>query len=1120
MRSLLFLLLLSIIQPGLSQRTYAPHSVLASGGWVKLGVKQEGVYKVDVAFLNALGVNTANLASASIRLYGNGGMMGVDDLAENAIDMYDGGDGVFDNNDYFLFYAPPSSKWEKDSLQQRFLHHKNLYTDTLFYYITIGGMGKRMQSAATIAPPTVAVNSFNERYFYENDLVNLLSSGKEWYGEEFGANPGVPLSRNFQADFSGMVNSAPLTLVSSFAGRTVNGKSSFTVSVNNQPVQSVDITPVSGYFLDHYATAATTSSNFTASQGSLTINCNFQPFNSNAQGWLNWFELHGRKSLVLNAGAPLFFRDWPSVSPNAVASFSIANPSAATVAVWDISDLFNPVKMPVTVNGASVVFVNDASQLREYVAFSNTAFQTPVALGKLSNQDLHNAPPADYLIVTHPAFFQEAQRLALFHQQREGLRTAVVQVDQLFHEFGGGMPDPTAIRDFVRMYADRAGGDSSRFPRYLLLFGTGSYDYRNRVKNNTNLVPCYESDNSLDPLSTYTSDDFFGLLYDSLILQVAVGRIPARSPNEAKTVVDKIIRYHAKESLGSWRTQTVYVADDKDNNLHLNDAETLTADASAASNLFNQQKIYLDAYALVSNSGGARYPAVNDAIVNRIYNGTLFFNYSGHGSFERLSESAILGLDEVNRFNNPNKLPLFITASCDFAPFDDPQKNSLGAAVLTGSRNGAVALLSTTRLVFAFSNRVINDNYLKIALQPPVNGKRLTLGESVRRAKNLTVQGFGDVVNTRKFALLGDPAMYLAIPAWQVKLDSVNDHPLTGNDTLHSLTIYQFSGRVADANGVTVPDFNGTVYPTVYDKPHTVKTLGNDPTSPVTGFQQQTQVLYKGSATVSQGRFRFSFVVPKDISFNPGRARISLYAEDGNRDGAGVYEIPYFVRDDVSNKDVTGPDIRLFLNDTLFLNGGLTHENPLLIARLFDSSGINTSGNGIGHDIIAVIDGNENNTLVLNDFYAADKDSYQRGSLQYQLPVLAPGRHSLRLRAWDVANNSSTANIEFVVARQEKLRITHLRNYPNPFSGRTSFSFEHNQPEAAFSVEIGIYTVGGQLVKRLQSVVQSAGSRNSQLSWDGTDERGRKLEKGIYIYRVIIALGRERWEEAGQMILL
>lgn len=1123
---LLFIGLVAAVS-GKAQRVYAPHSVLASGSWFRVGVTKEGVYKIDVAMLNTMGVNTTNLASASIQLYGNGGGMldeniaGTykDDLVENAIAVEDGGDGILDGNDYILFYAPGTSRWEKDSLQQQFRHRKNLYNDTAFYYLTTGGTGKRIQPITNAYIPTVTVSSYNERYFYENDLVNLLSSGKEWYGEEFSNNPGSSPSRAFNVDWTGLLTSQPLTLVSDVAGRSVGGNGQFTVTVNGQPVQVASIPGVSGYFLDHYATAATQQNSFTVNQGTLNLVYSYAAANANAEGWLNWFELHGRKSLAVNNNTQFFFRDWQSVASNAVAGFNINTNGVATT-VWDITATLTPVKMNVTVNGTQAGFANDASILHEYVAFNNTNLLKPVALGKVENQDLHHSTTVDYLIISHPSLLPEARRLAQFHEQQDGMRTAVVTTTQLFHEFGSGIADPTAIRDFVKMYVDKAGADTTKRPQYLLLFGSASYDYKNRVKNNTNMVPCYESANSLDPLSSYTSDDFFALPGGSPGLSgIAVGRIPARTLTEAQTMVDKIIRYRAKESFGSWRNEMVFVADDGDQNLHLNDAEVLTADAQAINPIQNQQKIYLDSYPVTRSSGGARYPAVNDAIVNRLYNGALIFNYSGHGSYQRLAEEAVFSQDEVNRLNNPNKLPLFITASCDFAPFDDPQKNSLGAAVLTGTANGAIALLTTTRLVFAYSNRIINDNYLRIALQPDTNGKYLSLGEAVRRAKNLTIQSFGDVLNTRKFALLGDPALRLAIPSLQLQLRSLNNQSLTGKDTLHALTAYTITGIVADAKGNTITDFNGTVYPTIFDQPQGVQTLGNDPSSIVTRFQQQTNILYKGNATVTNGQFKFSFILPKDISFQPGRGRISLYAADSLRDASGVYTAFYTGGNSGVTRDITGPDIRLYLNDEQFLNGGLTNENPVLLAKLFDSSGINTSGNGIGHDITAVIDGNESNIVVLNDYYTTERDNYRKGTLRYQLPTLTEGKHRLKLKAWDVADNSGEATLDFTVVKQAKLKITNLRNYPNPFTNSTTFSFEHNQPGAALSVEMGIYQSTGRLVKRLRQMVGTAGTRNCQLTWDGTDEQGRKLEKGVYIYRIVITLGNERFEEARQLIL-
>ncbi len=1120
---------------GSAQRTYASSSILATGNWFRIGLKQEGVYKVDVAMLASLGINTNNLPSASIRLYGNGGGMleednkaaRADDLVENPIMVEDGSDGIFNNADYFLFYAPGPDRWEKDSANQVFHHRKNLYADTVYYYITIGGQGKRILQAPSQTNPTINVNSYDARFFYEKDLVNLLNSGKEWYGETFSNNPGGIINRTFTVDWPGLLLSSPVTMVADVAARSVGATASFGVNVNGNIVQNINLPGITGNFLDLYATSVTQKKSFNALQNNLAVNFQFNPATNGAQGWLNWFELLGRRNLSIEPGTQLLFRDWKSVSAGAVAGFQIAN-SSAGVRVWEITEPLSPLSLSVSTIGTQSVFNRDASRLREYLAFNPIAAIQPFALGKVDNQNLHKATFADFIIVTDESLQSEAQRLAQFHMQKDGYQTIVTTASKVYNEFSGGVRDPSAIRDFVKMYYDRAGNDSTRKPKYLLLFGSGSYDFRNRIPGNVNFVPAYESINSLDPLSTYTSDDFFGLLDDNedinqnnntATIDIGIGRIPARNQMEAKTMVDKIIRYGSNKSFGSWRNQSVYVADDQDNNLHLNDAELISSDANTANSLINQTKVYLDAFPLVSGSGGARYPAVNEAIINQVFNGTLLFNYSGHGNYQRLADEAVLTQEELNRFNNPEKLPLFITASCDFAPHDDPIKNSLGAGILTGNSNGAIALLTTTRLVFAFSNRVINDNYLKGALQPGKNGKYLTLGESVRQTKNLTSQNFGDVLNNRKFTLLGDPAMKLAFPELRLQIDSVNNQPILSADTLRALGKYTFSGRVLDGLGNPVNDFNGTLQETVYDKASLVKTLGNDVKSPVTSFSQQSGILYKGNTTITNGRFSFTFILPKDISFQTGKGRISLYADDGSRDANGVYNDLYIGGLGTVITDFTGPVIKPYLNDDKFQNGGLTSENALLLVKLYDSSGINTSGNGIGHDITAIIDGNERNVMVLNNYYTAIRDSYQEGQILFPLPTLSPGKHTIKIKAWDVANNSSEVTLDCVVGKQAQLQIANLRNFPNPFTVSTSFAFEHNQPNRDLDVKINIYTGSGALVKQIHRLVNTAGTRNCQINWDGDSQSGAKLTKGIYIYHIIVAAGDSKVEDTRQLIV-
>lgn len=1120
----------------LAQRAQALHSVLASGNWYRIGIRQEAVYKVDITLLTSLGITTENLSSAAIRLYGNGGAMvdennattRPDDLVENPIDMHDGGDGIFNGNDYFLFYAPGPHRWLKDSTGQGFRHQKNLYTDTAYYFITIGGNGKRISNPPPPNNPTVAVNSYQDRYFYENDLVNLLNSGKEWYGEAFTTNLGGSSSRTFTVDWPGLLQTQPVTLVTDLAARSVGAASNFSVKLNGQNAQSVNLPGVSGNFLDPTATASSQKSQVSVSSNNLAVTFDYTPLSAGSQGWLNWFELHGRRALATTAANQLFFRDWASVQPGAVASFTIAH-TGSNLMVWEVTDPLQPQAITVSSTATQTIFNSDVSRLREYVAFTATNLLQPIALGKQPNQDLHGTGTVDYIIITHSSLLAEAQRLAAFHQQKNGYRTVIATTEQVYQEFSGGQPDPTALRDFVKMFYDRAATDLTKRPRYLLLFGSASYDYRNRVPGNSNLVPGYESVNSLDPLFTHTSDDFFGMLKDGddinrndpkATLALGIGRIPARTVAEARIMVDKIIRYHAATSMGPWRNQTVFVADDKDLNLHLEDAEAIAATAAASNPLQNQGKIYLDAFPVVSSSSGARYPAVNDAIVSQVFNGALIVNYSGHGSYQRLADEAVLTQEELNRFTNPDKLPLFITASCDFAPHDDPSKNSLGMGILTGSENGAIALLTTTRLVFAYSNRQMNENYLRIAMKPLSNGQYLTLGESVQEAKNYTSLTTGDLLNNRKFTLLGDPAMRLAFPEGRVRLTTMNGAPISGADTLRALQQYTFTGEVTDGQGNLLSGFNGRVLPTVYDKEQTVKTRGNDPASKITSYNQQTNILYKGMATVTNGRFSFSFIVPKDITYQPGKARISLYAADGLRDANGVQaELSIGGAAATVITDNTGPQILPYLNDSTFINGGLTHENPVLLVKLYDSSGISTSGTGIGHDITAVIDGVERNILVLNDFYTAELDSYQRGQVLFQLPTLTEGRHSIRIKAWDVANHSNEAVLDFVVVKKEKLQVTELRNFPNPFQGSTTFSFEHNQPNTDLDVTIRIFNMAGGLVKEIHRIVNTGGTRNCTINWAGDNQSGAKLTKGIYIYSVKVVAAGSQTETARQLIL-
>lgn len=1121
-----------------SQRTYKTSSVLSSGNWYKLAIKSAGIYKIDIPFLNSLGVATVNLASNSIRLFGNGGQMlaeanaglWTDDLQENAIMVVDGGDGILNGSDYIIFYAPGPNQWIKDSFNLRFSHKANLYSDRSFYFLSVGGTGKRVSTSPVITFPNTTVTGFSERYFHELDTVNFLASGREWYGEEFANMPGKTTTRDFAIGLSNLTSNSPVTVISQSIARSVGGASRFDLRLNNQLLGQSFINGVNGGIYDLFAQQSTATYTTTATQSNLLVSYNFVPGSFNAQGWLNWFELFCRRNLSLNGIDQLLFRDWPSVGPGNIASFVVSNATAATQ-VWDITDPLTPVQMPGTLSGSDFRFVNTASRLREYVAFNNTNFLVPAAVGRVSTQDLHNASATDYLIISYPAFLQQAQRLAQFHQQQNSLRTVVVTTDQVFNEFASGSPDPVAIRDFVKMYYDKFGTSAADKPKYLLLFGDASYDPKDRMNNNTSFVPAWENNFSLDPLSTYASDDFYGFLDDNedinsgLVinyLDIGIGRVPAKNTDEAKNFVDKVIAYYAKPALGPWRNNLTFIADDEDANLHVQDAEIFTTTAGTVLPVANQQKIYLDAFRQESGSGGSSYPQANIAINNQIYNGTLVWNYNGHGGARRLAEETVLDQEIVNNWNNADRLPLFITATCDFAPYDNPAINSIGENILVRPKTGAIALMTTTRVVFAFSNRIMNNNYLQLALQADANGKYKTLGDAVKEAKNFTYQTSGDITNNRKFTLLGDPALTLAFPQLKVRATKVNGIPVAQADTLSSTEKITIEGEVTDGQGNILTGFNGAVYPVVFDKPQTISTLANDATSQVTPFVVQNNSLFKGKATVQNGLFSFSFKVPKDINFQYGSGKLSLYAENGVTDAGGAFT--NFIVGGVGNNssnDAEGPEIKPYLNDEKFVNGGITNENPVLIVKLADSSGINTTGMGIGHDIVATLDNDNNRFFILNDFYQSDPDSYQQGTARFQLPALEPGTHSLKIKAWDVLNNSNEAILEFTVANDEELKLSHVLNYPNPFTSHTSFWFEHNKPGQPLQVYLQIMTVTGRVIKTIRKTIITDGNRSDEIQWDGRDEFGDKPGRGVYIYKLrVTAADKKKKEVIEKLVIL
>lgn len=1121
---------------GFSQRTYRSSSVLSSGNWFKIATKEPGIYKVDLALLRALGLNTSNISSAAVRLYGNGGNMlpeacsgaVTDDLNENAIDMADGGDGIFNGTDYFLFYSSGPDKWTKDSINRRFTHQKNIYNEQSYYFITVEGIGKRIPSVKNSAVPDRIITTYNDRYFHELDAVNLLTSGKEWFGEEFANAPGKITTRQFTLPVSGLISAEPAVIISDCVSRSVHGSSRFSVSVNNTSVLSQTIAAVGTGNLDVYAKSSVFTGSFIPSSA-ISIGYTYEPGGAGAQGWLNWFEVFTRRTLTLAGVNQLLFRDWNSVEAGLTGEFRV-NGAGSTTRIWDITDPAMPSGVNVNLTGTELRFVQDCGILHEYIAFNNTGFLTPVTIGKISNQNLHAVIPANLMIVTHPALLAAARRLADHHLQHDQMNVAVVTTSQVYNEFSSGSPDPAAIRDFIKMYYDKASNDTARRPAYLLLFGDASYDYKNRLPDNTNLVPAYQSRQSLNPLTTYTSDDYFGFLEDhedinslSFVntLDIGIGRIPSKNIAEANAYVDKVIRYTGRESLGPWRNQLTFIADDEDFNLHMQDAENVTGAAAAANVHFIQNKLYLDAFQQEGNSSGSRYPEVNLAINNQVNKGTLIWNYNGHGSFSRLAEEVVLDHAIVNAWTNSNRLSLFVTATCDFAPFDNPAIYSLGENILLRPKTGAIALMTTTRLVFAFSNRIMNRNYLLTALERKADGSYLSLGEAVKHTKNITYRLQGDVINNLKFTLLGDPALTLAFPKYRVKTTAINGVPVQAfTDTLKALQRYTISGAVTGENGNTLTDFNGTVNAIVYDKTELKTTLANDAASIRQDFKVQQNRLSQAKTTVTKGEFSFSFIVPADVNYQPGYSKISYYADNGRADANGSFTELVVGGSEGISADKQGPHIKTYLDNINFVNGSITGVNPVLFINLSDTSGINIVGTGIGHDITAMLDDDPRKIFRLNDFFEVVDDIFSAGTIHFRLPELEEGNHSLKIKAWDGANNSNEVILSFLVVKNKSFQITRTINFPNPVDAATTFRFEHDLEQQDIEVSIRIFSASGRLVKRIIRTINTQGNRSCDIEWDGKNDRGARIKSGVYIYSIQAKnLHGVKVQKAGKLIM-
>ena len=1150
---------------GPSARPHAAHSVLLSGDWFKLGVADNGIYKLDKPALRALGLDPNAVNPNRLQLYGNS--MGIlpqpnaayrpDDLMENNILFVGNADNTFDDGEYFLFYSPGAHTWAASG--GLFQHRNNIYTDTTYYFVTVGNTpGRRVP---TVAPPTgtpapAPISTFAERRFYEHDLVNLIHSGRQWLGEAFNVGSGAQKEFAF-GGLTDLVPGSPVRLTASLAAGA-SAASTFGISLNGTPVASQSIGARS-----IYAYSAETNVELNTYQATLPaspapdqrIGLNFaNGGDPAAAGYLDYLEINLMRQLRLASGA-LEFRSFENIGPGNLSRFALTAP-AGTV-VWDVT---NPRRALGQTLDGSGGFVARTDTLREYVALlPGPGYATPRAFGRVPNQDLHALDgTTDLVIVTYPPFRGQAERLANHRRSHDNLRVAVVTTTEVYNEYGSGGQDVTAIRDLMKQVYDRAPAGKEQF---LLLFGDASFDYKSDPSNdktqepawwsqrtpfrtdgdfdraNQNYVPTYESRESFAPFytavagtsPTYSSEDYYSYLDDSEgewsetsngseMLDIGVGRLPVRTPkgspadaNQARLMVDKLIAYDAPSAYGKWRNRITLAADDSDSNAYVSDSEPIADKIQQLHPEYNVHKTYLDMYPQLALAAGQRSPACNAAVDEAFERGSLLWNYVGHGGPKGLADEQIFTNAMALNFQNPRTMPFMVTGTCDLSTYDNPDYTSAGEQVLTDnpSNGGAIGLFTTTRVVNASENATLTQSFFKYVLQP-VNGVMPRIGTVVLNAKS----DLGNrVFNSRNYTILGDPSMRLAYPEQDVVLDRVNGRAVSGlslADTLQALNRVQLHGQVRNG-GVLNPAFNGTVQLTLYDKPTTVTTLG-DETGTRVPIQIQESVVYGGQATVVGGEFTATFVIPKDINYSVGLGKLSLYAADGTRRVDGHGSQPLLVGGaggrNALPRDTIPPLIALYLdNDTgpqAFANGGLTGQNPTLLAHLSDESGINTTGAGIGHEITAIIDHDRNKLLILNDAYVAELNNFKAGKVNNLYKDLAPGPHVITLKAWDTFNNSAEKDVEFVVAHTEQLALDHVLNYPNPFAGTTTFHFDHNRQGDDLDIQVQVFTVSGKLVKTLRTTVLGSEPHQKSISWNGRDDYDDQLARGVYVYRVSV----------------
>ncbi|MBN2164879.1 MAG: type IX secretion system sortase PorU [Marinilabiliaceae bacterium] len=1085
---------------------YANNSLLANGKWVKIKITKTGVHKIPYSLLSEWGFSNP----AKVKVYGMGGKM----LPEN--NSVERGDDMILNrslhtNNAIYFYASGPVQWKFNSSKNMFVHTIHHYTDEAYYFLSEQDENAEIENAENFnLTPNNTITAYDYYTYHETNKTLLIKSGRTWYGEIFTRD--ILNTQSFQFNIPDLELSSNVRVAVDAISRS-NLATSYNTYINNHlnPIASMSIAAVNIYKTDSfYAQSGTCTGNFIPDSENITVKLKYNASSEDSKGYLDKINIQGKRLLKYN-GTQFSFRDYSSIGSENITNFTISS-TDPSIQIWDVTEAQNPKVVNTNKASSTVSFNYCTPELKEFVAFSlNENLPSPEFAENISNQNLHGLPQIDYLIITpdDDKIKAQANILAQLHQDYNNLTTAVVTQKQIFNEFSSGQPDIVAIRSFARMFYKRANGNEALKPKYILLFGDGSYDNKSTV-NNTNLILTYQSDNSIHYIQSYTADDFYGILDDSegdnlsaASLDIGIGRFPIKNENEAINAVNKVRMYLTSQQQSPWKTKIAFIGDDGDGVIHMSAADYAAQKIETNNPEFEIQKIYLDAYPKKVLSNGSRYPDVEKAIDKAVNEGILIFNYSGHGGEKGLAHEQIVTIERIRAWSNLTRLPLFLTATCEFSRYDDKLFTSAGEEVFLNPDGGAIALLTTSRIVYSSQNKTLNDNFYDFAFVRDENNNKLRLGDILKKTKNKS----GATINKLNFTLLGDPALQLCYPDNAIKPVILNNNNISSSDTLKALSINTITSKTipyenrneAIVDDFILTDFNGDAKTTLYDKPVTITTLGNAGNKQFT-YNTYQNILFKGSSAVENGNMTNIFVIPKDINYNYGKGRFSFYASSTQGNEAfGSYNIT-IGGTDTGTGDNQGPDIEMLLNSEAFKNGQTVNTTPLLIANLSDENGINASGSGIGHDLVLTLDdGSVKHNL--NSYFESKKDDYKNGSIYFQLPELTTGKHTLTLKAWDTYNNSSESTISFNVSSSDNLSVTNVSMYPNPLlRGETIYlTFNHDAPNTKIHTTINIYSINGSLVYSEEEKIASE-TASALIEIDDT----RFFLPGIYMIHILL----------------